>query len=98
MGKDFGTGYGKALYDSIVDNIEKSKHILELSLSDCNMKDSDFAAILYAIQNTKEFQPNLKRITYSKNELSLLSIDQIKILLSGKYFLNLDINAPSIKK
>ena len=55
VGKDFGTGYGKALYDSIVDNIEKSKHILELSLSDCNMKDTDFAAILYAIQNTKEF-------------------------------------------
>lgn len=98
MGKDFGAGYGHALYDSIVENTDKSKHILEISFCDCNMKDSDFAAILRAIQNTKEYQPNLKRIIYSKNEIQLQSIEQIRILLSGKYFISLDIYAPNIKK
>ena len=44
--------YCEALSKMIVNNEDPSKHILELSINSCSLKDNEFAIILQAIKNT----------------------------------------------
>ena len=50
-GESLANGYTQALASFIRGNMDQSKHILDLSLSRCGLKDQDFAMILDAILN-----------------------------------------------
>jgi len=50
-GESLTNGYTQALATFIRGNMDQSKHILDLSLSGCGLKDHDFALILDAILN-----------------------------------------------
>ena len=52
-------GYVPALATFIRANADQSKHILDLSLSGCGLKDADFAMILDAILNSQTFEPTI---------------------------------------
>lgn len=51
-GESLTNGYTQALASFIRGNMDQSKHILDLSLSSCGLKDHDFARILDAVLNS----------------------------------------------
>jgi len=71
-GKSLGLGFITALansyinpplYSSVIPGLylpqNPNNHLLKIQLDDCNMKDSEFAVILEAVQNTKHYYPSL---------------------------------------
>jgi len=52
------------------------RHLLKLNLDDCCLKDKDFSSILEGIYSST-YGVSLQNITYSNNELGILSMKSI---------------------